>query len=448
MHVLPQLRKLERQYANELQIVSVHSPKFPTERESANLKQAVLRLRIEHPVVNDADFALWREYDARAWPSLYFIDPRGNIIGRHEGELPADQALQIIGPWIEEYRRHGLLDGRPLALQRETGADSALSFPGRVEYDVLSDRLFVADSNHDRIIVARLDGSVERIIGGAIGGWRDGPPDDALFNQPQGMTIAQDALYVADLENHALRRIDLQTWHTTTVAGTGGQARTRPQAMPGRDAALNSPWDVAAHDGQLYIAMAGFHQLWRLDLGDGRIEPWAGSSAEGIVDGPLESAELAQPSGLAIGPLGITFADSESSAVRHVGLERPAIVTTAVGSGLFDFGDADGSAPDVRLQHPLDVTWQGDRLFVADTFNHKIKYIDTATHSATTLCGGLGDADGPLSSARFNEPGGICAGPNNTLMLADTNNHCLRWIDLDGGDVQTVELKLGAAAPG
>lgn len=448
MHVIPQLRKLERQYPDELQVVSVHSPKFPTERESANLKQAVLRLRIEHPVINDADFALWREYGARAWPTLYFIDPRGNVIGRHEGELPADLALEIVGPWIDEYRHNNLLADEPLALQRETGADSALSFPGRVEYDAGGDRLFVADSNHDRIIVARLDGRVERVIGGTNSGWRDGAPEQALFNQPQGLSVAGDALYVADLENHAIRQIDLQTWQTTTIAGTGAQARSRPQPAPGLESALNSPWDVLAHDGHLYIAMAGSHQLWRMDLENGRIAPWAGSMAEGIVDGPRDSAELAQPSGLAVGAHGITFADSESSAVRHVGLEPGATVSTAVGSGLFDFGDSDGVADDVRLQHPLDVAWQGDRLYVADTFNHKIKRIDTATKSATTLCGGLGDADGPLSDARFNEPGGICAGPDNTLIVADTNNHRLRLIDLDRDEVRTINLQLDAVSPG
>jgi DNA-binding beta-propeller fold protein YncE len=448
MHVIPQLRNLERQYPNELQVVSVHSPKFPTERESANLRQAVLRLRIEHPVINDADFALWREYGARAWPSLYFIDPRGNVLGRHEGELPADVALKIIEPWFEEYRQHDVLAGEPLALQRETGAGSALSFPGRVEYDAAGERLFVADSNHDRIVVARLDGTVDQIIGGRKSGWRDGTPEEALFSQPQGMSVAQGALYVADLENHAIRRIDLETWHTTTIAGTGAQTRTRPQPAPGLESALNSPWDVVAHNGDLYIAMAGSHQLWRLNLDDGRIAPWAGSMAEGIIDGPRDRAELAQPSGLAVGPHGITFADSESSAVRHVGFEPDAAVSTAVGSGLFDFGDADGRGDDVRLQHPLDVAWQGDRLYVADTFNHKIKRIDTATKSATTLCGGLGDADGPLSDARFNEPGGICAGPDNTLIVADTNNHRLRLIDLDSDEVRTIDLQLDAVPLG
>ncbi len=170
--------------------------------------------------------------------------------------------------------------------------------------------------------------------------------------------------------------------------------------------------------------------------------------AEGIVDGPRDSAELAQPSGLAVGAHGITFADSESSAVRHVGLEPGATVSTAVGSGLFDFGDSDGVADDVRLQHPLDVAWQGDRLYVADTFNHKIKRIDTATKTATTLCGGLGDADGPFSDARFNEPGGICAGPDNTLIVAETNNHRLRLIDLDRDEVRTINLQLDAVSPG
>ena len=91
MHVLPQLRKLERRYPTELQVVSVHSPKFPTERKTENLRRAVLRLRIEHPVVNDAEFLVWSLYSANAWPTMIFIDPNGDVIGRHAGEIDRDQ---------------------------------------------------------------------------------------------------------------------------------------------------------------------------------------------------------------------------------------------------------------------------------------------------------------------------------------------------------------------
>ncbi len=461
MHVLPQLRKLERRFPAQLQVVSVHSPKFPTERETANLRQAVLRHRIEHPVLNDADFALWQQYGARAWPTLFFIDPNGDIIGKHEGEIRADAIQSLFEGWIDQYREAGILADAPLDLERETGSGSALSFPGKVHFDAESGRLFIADTNHDRIVVAGLDGNVEQVIGGADIGFNDGPPNEATFNQPQGMSIANNALYVADTENHAIRRINLDTWHTTTVAGVGQQADQMPQSAPGLQAQLNSPWDVAARDGTLYVAMAGFHQIWALQLDGGVIGPWAGSMREGIVDGPRAQAELAQPSGLSIGPSGLTFADSESSAVRQVSFDDngddAGLVTTLVGKGLFDFGDQDGDIGSARLQHPLDVAWVGDELYVADTFNHKIKRIYPLTQNVATLLGSLGDASaagdgdstfGPdglgvaFNEARFNEPGGLCAGPGRSLIVADTNNHRIRVVDLEAGRVRTINLKL------
>ena len=437
-------------------VVSVHSPKFPQERETPALRQAVLRHRIEHPVLNDRDFTYWQAFGARAWPTLYFVDPKGNVIGRQEGEITAAALEGLIDSWLVEYRAQGLLSDAPLPLERASGVDSPLSFPAKVHYDATSELLFVADSNHDRVIAVRLDGrldgTVVQVIGGGETGFADGSPDAARFDQPHGMAVVEDeggrALFVADLENHAIRRVDLEDWQTTTVAGTGEQSRRMPQAGPAAGMALNSPWDLAWDgEGRLLVAMAGFHQLWALDLGDGTMGPWAGSMREGIVDGPRREAELAQPSGLSIGRAGLAFADSESNAVRVAGLGDDGGVETLVGSGLFDFGDADGGEGVARLQHPLDVTWLsqtglGEDLYVADTFNHKIKQVFPLTKQVLTVCGGLGDAVGTLGQARFNEPGGICAGPGRSLIVADTNNHAIRVVDLASGLVRTVELAL------
>lgn len=441
MHVLPQLRKLEHRYPTELQVISVHSPKFPAERESDNLRRAILRLRIEHPVINDRDFLVWTLYSPRAWPTLIFLDPEGRIIGRHSGEIDADAVVPLVEGWLAQYRERGLLAGRPLDLVREHEPGSGLSFPGKVEFDPASGRLFVADSNHDRIVIADVDGNVERVIGGRDIGRDDGPPETATFNQPQGLALADGTLYIADLENHLIRRLDLSTWDTTTVAGTGEQLREQPRARPALEAGLSSPWDVAHHDGTLYVAMAGIHQIWALDLTQGVIEPWAGTFAEGIVDGPRDRAELAQPSGLAVGREGLTFADSESSAVREVSFAPGGGVRTFVGSGLFDFGDIDGPAATARLQHPLDIAWLNGDLYVADSLNHKIKRIDPASRDVSTVCGGEGDGDGALRQAGFREPAGLCAGPDGSLIVADTDNHAIRLVEPAADSVRTIALR-------
>lgn len=444
------MRKLERRYADTLQIVSVHSPKFPTERETENLRQAILRLRIEHPVLNDADFKYWQTFGARAWPTLYFIDPRGNVIGIHEGELTEDMAAPLIDGWLAEYEAEQILSRQNLGLVRETGRDSALSFPGKVAWDDASGRLVVSDSNNDRIIVADIDGNVSQVIGGSEAGFQDGAASEAKFNQPQGVEIDGDYVFVADNENHALRRIDLNDGSVTTIAGTGEQARMMPSGEPAIRTALSSPWDVAVHDRDLYIAMAGIHQIWRMPLGDhagegSYVGPWGGSGREGIVDGPRMQSELAQVSGLAPGPSGLAFADSESSGVREISWDPDGRTTTFIGKtgqgGLFHFGDEDGGRAVAKLQHPLDVARVGDDLYVADTFNHKIKQVYPLTENVNTLVGGHGDALGTFSELQLDEPGGITNGPGRSLLVADTNNHRIVHLDLETRQGKEIVLK-------
>ena len=107
MHVFPQLRKLEEKYSSELAVVGVHSAKFDAEKATQNVRQAILRYEIEHPVVNDAGFEVWRQYAVRAWPTLMFVDPAGKVIGKHEGEIQYDTFDRLIGEMIAEFDAEG-----------------------------------------------------------------------------------------------------------------------------------------------------------------------------------------------------------------------------------------------------------------------------------------------------------------------------------------------------
>jgi sugar lactone lactonase YvrE len=442
MHILPQLRKLERKYAAELAVIGVHSAKFPEERETANVRKAVDRYRIEHPVVNDRDFVVWQQYAARAWPTLFFIDPRGRVIGKHEGEFPLAALDQLIGEMIAEFEAAGLLDPRPLAFHREGQAERPLAYPGKVLWDGDGSRLFIADTNHDRIIVADGQGNVQAVYGGSDIALRDGGPDDAAFNQPQGLALDGEHLYVADTENHAVRRIDLGRRVVETVAGTGEQAMTFGAGGPGRRTPLSSPWDLAVTERGLIIAMAGLHQLWRLDLAAGTVTPFAGAGNEGLRDGPLATAWFAQPSGLAAAGEQLYVADSETSAIRRIDL-RDGVVATLVGRGLFEFGDIDGVGDEVRLQHPLGVAWRDGVLYVADTYNNKIKRLIPEHRRVETLglhwhAGAMDETGGPRS---LDEPGGLSAGAAGGLIVADTNHHRLVAIDLPSGTARPIALR-------
>lgn len=443
MHVIPDLKRLEEKYPNELVVIGVHSAKFLAEQETANIRSAILRYGLRHPVVNDNHMAVWKAYAVRAWPTLVLIDPDGKVAGRVSGEGIYGPMDEAIGTLVKTFDANGRLDRRPLnlKLERSRMPESLLEFPGKVLADEAGGRLFIADSGHNRIVVVSLaDRMVTGVIGSGRQGLKDGPPAAAEFNHPQGMALDGDVLYVADTENHAIRRVDLKAGAVTTLAGTGEQARRFNVPGPGRTTPLNSPWDLLVHEGTLYIAMAGSHQLWQMNLKTGDVSPFAGSGREARTDGPLAGAALAQPSGIATDGKRLYFADSEVSSIRAADLDPRGGVETIVGGDLFDFGDRDGTGLDVRLQHPLGVAYRDGILYVADTYNNKIKRIRPADRSCQSWLGtgkrGLADGKEPT----FNEPGGISLAGGRAY-IADTNNHAIRLADLATGQVETLAVR-------
>jgi sugar lactone lactonase YvrE len=479
MHILPELAKLEAAFPEELVVIGVHSAKFAEERLGDNIREAILRHRIAHPVVNDADHAIWNRYRVDTWPSLRVIDPEGNLVAAQSGEVEFESLERFFRTAIAHYREAGTLRAAPLALPRERlAAAGPLRFPGKLLVDEAGKRLFVADSGHDRIVVADLSvagvavtATLAATIGSGRTGAADGGFEAASFNQPQGLALEPGAgggppttLLVADTENHLLRRVRLDARSVETIAGTGRQSRAVLLGMqPARTTPLNSPWDLLVHGGQIYVAMAGPHQIWRLPGDASVIGVHAGNGREDVVDGPLlpkkpfatGAASFAQPSGLATDGEWLFVADSEGSSIRAVPFAAkpggPAAaaparrVRTVVGTSrlprgrLFTFGDVDGPAETARLQHPLGVAWLDGGLFVADTYNNQVKAVDPASGAVRTVAGSgrRGKGDDP---AEFDEPAGIAAGAG-LLWIADTNNHAIRVVDPATGTTRTLVIR-------
>lgn len=442
MHIIPDLKKLEEKYSDELVVIGVHSAKFIGEKSTDNIRQAILRYEIEHPVINDKDFKVWQSYAANAWPTLMLINPDGRVIGKMSGEgiyEPIDRALQAeIGSGEYQIDKTRLA----LSLEKNKKPKTVLNFPGKVLADEKGKRLFITDSNNNRIIITDLEGNILDVIGGGEPGQSDGRFEESKFFHPQGTALKGDYLYIADTENHLIRKADLTNRTVERIAGTGEQIYNRAPQGDGRENGLNSPWDLTVVDNTLYIAMAGPHQLWTLDLASNYIKAFAGSGREDIIDGDLAAAALAQPSGITYNGGKIYFADSEVSAVRYAEIGEKGKVRTIIGEGLFEFGDVDGSYPEARLQHPLGIVFVQDKLFVADTYNNKIKVIDPVKKTSRTYAGTgkEGSMDGKASSASFNEPGGITYA-GGKLYLSDTNNHLIRVIDMATGEVSALILK-------
>ncbi|MBI4717517.1 MAG: redoxin domain-containing protein [Planctomycetes bacterium] len=437
MHILPDLAYLEHKYGSDpVTFIGVHSAKFANEAARETIRAAILRYEIKHPVVIDDRMRLWRAYAVRSWPTLVVIDPRGYVVAVAAGEGNREIIDAAIAQTLEQARVAGALATGPLSLRREGSvrAASGLAFPGKVLADANAGRLFVADSNHNRVVIARLPDDSGRaevlaVVGTGAAGRNDGPSDRATFNHPQGLASAHGRLYVADTENHLIRAVDLTNFEVTTIVGTGEMCNDRAGGGMGTEQGLNSPWDLTIEGLTLYVAMAGTHQIWRIDLPVGFARALAGTGRENLADGPTETAALAQPSGICTHAGNLFFADSEVSAIRGIDMATERVFTV-IGEGLFAFGDVDGVYPQARLQHPLGVASWKASLLVADTYNHKIKVVDPGGRSAKTLYGtGAPGTETPGYKPAFNEPGGLSVA-GDKLYIADTNNHRIVRIDL------------------
>jgi DNA-binding beta-propeller fold protein YncE len=449
IHIIPDLKRLEAEYPNELVVIGVHSAKFVNESATENIRQVILRYDLEHPVVNDRDFEIWRTWGVNAWPTIVMIDPAGNVVGGDSGEGVYAKVAPIMESLVTEFTASGELDTTPLgfALERDGAPATVLRYPGKVLADPATGRLFVADTGHNRVVVA--DGGTGEVIavyGSGRSGYRNGFALEAQFNAPQGMALSEDGatLYVADTGNHVIRSVDVATGIVETLVGTGAIGYP-PTGGSAPAVALNSPWGLIVRNGILYIAMAGSHQIWSMDLTTGTIGPLVGNGRESTLNGTLAAAELAQPSGLAFDAAGrLYFADSESSSIRYADVLETAGTTGVVAGSdknLFEFGDEDGVGTSARLQHPLGVVFREatGTLFVADTYNSKIKEIDLDGNTVTTRYGAQqGWADG--TAAQFYEPGGLSLA-GDKLYVADTNNHAIRVVDLTTDTTATIVLK-------
>ena len=447
MHVLPDLKYLEEKYRDRpFVVVGVHSGKFSQEKDAGNIRQAILRHNISHPVAVDSAYKIWNAYGVQSWPTLVLIDPQGYIVGRLSGEGHRAQLDKAIATLLAQSGTEGTL-AQPMKFRLESDAaqPSVLQFPGKVLADAAGQRLFISDTNHHRVLVADLDGNVREAVGTSVAGLRDGPYEKAQFRQPQGLALSADGgtLYVADTENHALRAVDLNNRTVQTLAGSGRQAATISRdSGVGKQTELSSPWDLARVGESLYIAMVGPHQIWVYDLKSKRIRVFAGTGREAATDGASEGAAFAQPSGIATDGKHLYVADAESSSIRRVDAAPHGQTKTIAGSGeLFDFGQRDGVGRSARFQHPLGVALSDDGLFVADTFNHLIRRVDVRTGEVTTWLG-TGRAElGTPSDIGLYEPGGLSVA-GDTLYIADTNHHRILAVGIPTKEVRTLSVTI------
>jgi peroxiredoxin len=428
LNALTELRSLETKYHDGLSVIGVHTPKYDYQCQAAAVLKAVNRCHIRHPVASDPDYSLWRGYGVQSWPSFAIIDAEGRFAALLMGEGRREEVDALVGQLLDEAAAHDLRVYESSVATVRPEPRMPLQFPGKVLATATS--IWIADSGNNRLLECDHSGRILRQIGSGNPGFWDGRNREAGFNNPQGMAIVQEALYVADTGNHCVRRVLLQTGEVTTIAGTGALGHDVPgEAQDPRQVRMSAPADLVAFEDKLYIAVSGQHQVWRLDLGRNRLSVLAGNGRLGVTDGDGVDASFAQPSALGLFGHQLLVLDAAGSAIRSINLPDRR-VSTLIGSGPWEFGDANGKRDAARLQNPLGVCVDPRGLaFVADSYNGRIKALNLRTGELRAL----------NLNYHLQEPSGISMAAN-ALWIANTNAHEVVRVDLATGQVRHLTI--------
>lgn len=311
-----------------------------------------------------------------------------------------------------------------------------LILPSAIAYDSQGN-LYIAETSNN--VIRRVDtaGNITTIAGTGAQGYSgdNGPATTARLDSPQGLAFDANNLFISDTHNHRIRKLDLTTGIITTVAGT--TAGFSGDNGPANAAQLSLPTALAVDaNHNLYIADTQNHRIRKLAITTGIITTIAGNGTQGFSgdDGPATAATIDSPAGLAIDSAGdLYISDTHTHRVRKI-TAATGIITTIAGTGTPGFsGDSQpASGATLDLPHGLSIDAAGN-LYIADTENHRIRRIDAVTGAITTVAGTgtqtfSGDS-GPAILAMLNSPRGVTLSSTGLLTFTDTANQRVRQVD-------------------
>jgi streptogramin lyase len=300
---------------------------------------------------------------------LYVCEVRNHRVWRVD--LQSGQAKVVAGRGKAGYAGDG---GK--------ATEALLNEPYEVRFDKGGNMLFVEMKNH---LVRKVDvrtGLISTVAGGGKSGFGGdaGPATKAQMSTPHSIALDdQNNIYIADIGNHRIRRVDAKSGLIETIAGTG-EKKLPENGQTAKDKPLLGPRALFIKGNNLWIALREGHSVWKLDLTGGTLAHIAGSGKKGFTGdgGPAKAATFDGPKGIAVGPDGNVYVmDTENNAVRKIDFKTGLISTVA------------GSGPQGR--------------------------------------GGGGDG-GPAIKAQMDRPHGICMGPDGAIYIGDTNNHRVRRV--------------------
>jgi sugar lactone lactonase YvrE len=281
--------------------------------------------------------------------------------------------------------------------------------------------------------------TVSTIAGSSVG-YNDGQGTSALFYNPAGIALDSSGnLYVADTFNNRIRKIS-PSGAVSTIAGSGGQGFSDGQ---GTSAMFTYPWGIAVDsNGNLYVVDTFNHKIRKISP-SGSVSTFAGSSS-GYSDGQGTSALFSYPQGIAVDSSGNVYvADSFNHKIRKI--TSSGSVSTIAGSGQ---GSSDGEGTSAMFNTPQGIAVDSARnLYVVDTYNHRIRKISIFGTVSTIAGSGYGYSDGQGTSAMFTYPFGIAVDSTGNLFVADRNNYKIRKIS-PSGNVVTIAGSSGGFSDG
>jgi len=431
MQILPEIKKLEKEYGNKLTVIGVHSGKFDNEKDFNSITKAVLKHDINHSVIDDSDLKIWNNFGVTAWPTLVLINPHGNVQKIYVGENDIKKLAKDVKKLISKYRHQINRSALPLVLEKNKIAKKVLNYPTKIEYAANfsykahnAAALFIANSGQNNILAVSLNGEIIAQIGSGRDDFEDGNFESASFNSPQGLLYKDGKLYVADTQNHAIREINFKDETVTTIAGSGHRGSViNSEAIDVKYAELASPTDIEFYpdSNKIAIANSGTHQILQYDLIKKKISVLAGNGKEGIDDGSYPQNSLAQTSDLAYYDGKLYFIDSESSSLRV--LNKEGSVKTLIGKGLFDFGYKNGKKETALMQHPLGLTVDDTGIYISDSFNHVIKKYNQHSGELSDFFGSKkGEVLSSAAKTEFDEPDGIVSFLDRFYVVDSNNN--------------------------
>lgn len=429
-NLIGELRILEKKLPGACVGVYVHTPRYVSQQSDAAVLKAAHRNRLRMPVANDNEWLAWKQFTVPAWPTTLLVDAGGRLAARFVGEGRSQEIEDAIMQLRDEVQSgHGGAQARMPAEPPDVRAEpvSPLAFPAHAL--ATSERLYVSDTGHHRILECSHDGRVLRQFGsGTPGNW-DGQLAACGLQLPQGLAIERDVLYVADAGNHAVRRIRLESGEMETVLGAGRAAYGNVEDQGGGlRTAVNAPHAVAADGDVLYVAASGQNQILRVDLRHQQVETIAGDGRCEVRDGIGVRSSLAQPLALAAMPGQLLVADAGGNAIRRLRFTDLAL-TTLAGSSPWEPGCRDGAGRKVRFAYPAGIAAAEDRVYVADTCNARLCVLDPYSGEVSTL-----QFDYPL-----HEPQGLSFAAG-ALWVADRNDHAILRIDPRLGTCERVPV--------